>query len=842
MTGRYRTLVGMLVACFFVSTTVLAAQQAKQVSRPISPVAKSATNVTAHGHGPLSTDVHQPGQPLGRAETASTSPGKLIGDTWYDLQQNGSMGRMVDWGWDDSNQVLVHFTWTRWPVYPGSDRSAAYNCYYSVTDSMLGLTMVQDPATYGGFPSIDAAVDNRAVIAAHSSGQPCVYWDVSPGFGFFGDHSCVPDSVGFGIWPKMRYQDIAGQTPVTHVFSQVLEPDAGDPQAIYYSRKVGVGSAGDWDYPAYVVDTVFDIAQDVACSNVDGKMALVWIANRPDPGDCDTCSSQNGQNFAQWDNDVYYQISNDYGATFQPRVNMTMNVDGVDGYRPYTDLSPLIGSDNNLRIAWNGRFWPADANSGGNAGLLRCRMFYWGENLGFGGFDTSGNAIIRTAAKLDWDQTTCNGGSWQLNGSKMTLSECDGNLYYLWTQFNDVANGIEDDCAERAFGAGGDAFGSANGEIYLIVSDDGGFSWDLPRNLTNTYTPHCDIEGGPGGRCQSEHFPSMSRFGTNQTLPGSDYVVIDPGSGYTGDYFLDVQYIDDPSPGVIVQDEGSWMLNEVRWFRLPCVEPEFLACIGTSGANTTSTGHGQPSYQWVSFFNDCNLDANYTLTITDHTGPPGWLEFGLPETGVIQAGAIYDVGLIMNAGGIVNEPGTWVTLRATLLFEGPFENSPLSFDAVCHVIPEAYELWPDTLETGCLSLIVRGNGNYGSQGAGKVNMDFFNYGDCDDLEFPDDTIPGYSQVYLYDASPVICWPDGDSVLCNWSIFGSSPWLSHGFLPVSYEPPVDSGDFVYYESEFQTQDSGVGVRQSWYAPKDQPDTCQFLVHRLRIFSNDGQTHT
>ena len=70
----------------------------------------------------------------------------------------------------------------------------------------------------------------------------------------------------------MRYQEGPVDT-VLHLFTQIQEENAGDPQAIIYFRKIGRNDTGNWVYPPYTVDTVFDIAQDVACSNASRATA-----------------------------------------------------------------------------------------------------------------------------------------------------------------------------------------------------------------------------------------------------------------------------------------------------------------------------------------------------------------------------------------------------------------------------------------------------------------------------------------------------------------------------------------------------------------------------------------
>jgi len=487
---------------------------------------------------------------LGRVAAASPnydqSPGVKVGDTWYDYQRNGSMGRMIDVGQhDDEGTIIpgVHFSWMYLPGPEMVDRRFYYNYY----DADAGVTSSADVVSndYSGYVGIDVTGDNRACVGGHEKRggvkyHSKFYWDADPMGKYFGDYaSGVDDSVQvwggsptqYLIWPRFRYQETTPDT-VLHVIAQMSSDAmaAADPQSIYYFRKVGVNADGEWDYPPLVIDTIFDLSQDVACSNVTGKVALVWTANLVN-GDgaanagkeYPNCDINSGEaNYVQLDNDVYFMISNNQGASWETRKNVTCNVDTEAGYRPYTDLNALITGDENLHILYSGRIWPADANTGGDL-LLACRLFHWSEDI----------PVPRTVHNAVWDQTTCNGGAWQMNLSKMSLSECDGRLYAMFVMFNDIPNGIEDDCAARK-GAG-----SANGELWISVSADSGLTWDQSRNLTNSYSGGCDSVTGINGRCQSDHWPSMARFG-RQNQGGENWtgaVVSDPSGGdYTGDY------------------------------------------------------------------------------------------------------------------------------------------------------------------------------------------------------------------------------------------------------------------------------------------------------------------
>ncbi|MCK4607117.1 MAG: PKD domain-containing protein, partial [candidate division Zixibacteria bacterium] len=661
---------------------------------------------------------------------------------------------------------------------------------------------------------------------------------------------------------------------------------------------------GAWDYPPYVVDTVFNISQDLACSMTNGKMALVWTANLPNAGDCDTCSGESDIH-VQLDNDIYYQISDNYGADFNPRVNVTKNVSGEAGYRPYTDLSALITQDatngvNALHIGWSGRVWPSCANHGGFIGD-DCLMFHFGQNLGSdgNGFDgpdpQTANAIIRTAGNLDWHQTTCNGGAWQMNGSKMTISECNGRLYYLWVQFNDPKV-MMDDCAARGM-SGADVVGSANGELYLAVSDDGGLSWDQARNLTNSHTPGCDSATGIGGRCESDHYPSMARFGTDiigDDMTGAEILIPTGTLAEDNGWYLDVQFISDPDPGTIVQNEGTWQNADVKWFRLGCVLPEPTPLLAPSWASLgfpSWTKHGVIHDTDLVLENTGNSAATFEVGLEEDTGPPGWLDVSgdFQGTVVLPSGlaGIMTGQVYINALGEVNTPGTITYLSGRLILTGNHIGSPTTIEIehwVCDTI--ITPVW-DTIYAGtgskytaCMALLVGSNGNMGghggggayynsepmermsgdgsSGGLGHVNMDYYDYGDCDDAEegSEGDTIPGDATVYAYDGSPVICWIDAtDTVRCNWSIFGDGfhcncsnsgdGYISdHGFFPWSHTPPELSelGDYEVFKSEFVTRDTGIMFETQWIAPRAAVDSCHFLIQYMSIYSYDGETHT
>ena len=822
--------------------------------------------------GPLDVTGGDSKGSLGRT-SAAESPGIWIGDTWYDYQHNGTMGRMIDIGNADG-LTLVHMTWMRLPGWDSGTRAYEYN-YYD-TDPEVASVATQSRVTleWAGYCGVQALNDNRALVGGHekpaATFQPQFYWDAAPGTQYFGDYiNRVPDSTAsygglFGqavIWPKFRYREYATDT-VLHVIAQVSAPGAGDAQAIYYFRKVGGLSFGEWDYPPYVIDTIYDISQDVAASTTTNKVALVWTANLVGgTGAANTglsypnCDINSGTSpFVQLDNDIYFQISNDGGASWQDRKNITCNVNGEQGFRPYTDLSALITTDDVLHIVWSGRVWPANATSGGFIGL-NCRIFHWSEDI----------PELRTVHNADWAQTNCNGGAWQMNVAKMTVSECAERLYVIFTAFNDIPNEVEDDCAERGVGLNSaDPVGSANGEIFMCVSGDDGLTWDIARNLTNSYTSGCDSADGLGGRCESDHWASMVRLGRDTLGTGEDWTgaeVIDVGTddwGHDNDYFLDMQWISDPVAGGVVQDEGGWFLADVLWARVACVpvipSPN-LVFSPAEIAYPAYTKFGQALDTPLVIENSGNVAMTYVIAVNEENGPEGWLaesgnDGSVPSgVGNVEAGV-----LTLNAGGIVGSPKVafepTIELLGNLVFTGDFPTTPDTLHISFYVADTLYTPTFDTLTTGSFSLAVSTTGNYGFQGVGQVNLDWWSI-DCDTIA----DIPGTTATYLYDGSSVLTRtipfeydPDDPlrtlDTIGSWSIFGDGFLSDDGNRQVTPHTPVTTvgNHDEFYTGVYGTNDTSIVYEKTFYGPGSGEANDAFIIQCLKVYSSDTMTYS
>ncbi len=791
--------VALLIAAFL-ATTAFAAQTKSKNTVPASARVKATANALAYSFAderPASAGTSQKGRiPIGAvAYTSSTeSPGQIIGDTWYDQQHNCSMGRMIETGphSGQTGPTTVHFGWMYSPDATIAERSYAYNAFNSGTHQYAGAYVLHD-VEYSGYVNIDVTPDNRGIVGGHTDVhgpvpyQPQMHFDACSGCEDFSAFTRLPDSLAvFGqeggndeaTWPKFFLQ--FGTDTVLHVV-------AGNDYGAYYMslmyfRCVGYEGEGEWDYPPYVFDTVRDISFDITGQRMDDRIGITWMAHPPyeEPW-CDTCSGLTPTAYldlgvGQMDNDVYIQISNDQGASFEPRQNLTKVPIGEAALKGFCDNSILLDQSGNLHVIWHAHPWPSDPNldmTWGGDGFFwpdKSRLLHWSENVPY----------IRTICDHTYEPSdSCGSCGWAMTIAKPTISECDGKLYAIWSQFNDVPHGIHDDCATWVYDQAL-YWGGANSDLWVSVSADGGMTWDVQRNLTNSYTPRCDAAIGED--CQSDHWASMSRWG-RQVQTGEDWSaadIVDPSGGSSPtDWYLDIQYVNDLEAGRAISTdayEGEFTNNPMKWFRMPCVEPEPDPIPVFSMNSIGFPAWGYPGIQLdtpLTVENVGNVNYNYTIDIVEDNGPTGWLGVsGLSGTCPSGLGNVEIGAIVLNQGGVVNEDLYPMILTGQITFNCVDVESPtvipISFLVVDTLIPPEY----DTVHTNCLSLICGNNGNIGGNGYGGVNMDFVDAGDCDTT----------ATVYLYEGSPLIGWINGDDTIMNYYMWGGTWGTDYGLMP------------------------------------------------------------
>jgi len=122
--------------------------------------------------------------------------------------------------------------------------------------------------------------------------------------------------------------------------------------------------------------------------------------------------------------------------------------------------------------------------------------------------------------------------------------------------------------------------------------------------------------------------------------------------------------------------------------------------------------------------------------------------------------------------------------------------------------------------TACKRLRIHDQGRLGNNAA-NASLDFTDAYDPDNC----------ANVYLYDGSPIVCRPDGDSVRCFSAIYDK-----YTLLPTS-QIAIDSlgnPSYTYAVSQFMTSDATIGFIAEYFAPKH-PDSCGFVIQKLRFWN-------
>lgn len=824
---------------------------------------------------PITSDRNATDRSLGFDDYfVSNSPGLQVGTTTYDYQANGRQNRQVDWRGTQN----VHFTWMVQSSFDlGDDRGTAYEFWNaSAAPPKLefqggaggtGGTDIHPRLgggnNYSGYVGMDMAPDGRIVISNHHQlgdpkNQSTVWPDLSAGGGFFAPYrSRVPDTTaGYDadpdtssfIWPSAEIQigDFlwdANTDPdtVIHVFAQESLTDAGAPQKIHYFRRVGGYTAYAWDYPAMVVDTVHDIAQTVVASRTSNKVWLVWTGNPPGiVGDNESISRG-----LQRVNDLFYMSSSDMGTpgTWGAKVNATGFDSSTTSWVLHTDLSALVGqTDDLLHVIYDAR--EVGPDPAGGLGIYQhfygCRLFHYVEG--------DRPRVIKDA---NWDldpDNPCHGGAWnEMSIVKMQLSECDGKFYAVFVMFNDIYNGVNDDCHNRAF-ASSEASGTANGELFVSVSNNGGLNWDIARDLTNSRTPHCDSSEALGGtlECDADMWPTVSRYGMNVTTGNFAGVpIVTPDGGGSSNWYIDVFYVNDKHPGGAVQDAGVWTTNPMKWFRVPCVEPvpNPLPIFTPSGIDDPAwTKPNTTLDTTVRIENIGNADLHFSAVNVFYkagSAYTNWISYTPSLTSISYSDPNYvDITLTLG-NGVTTHAGVGLTGGIEFISDAPTSPDTLP---IYFIVADSVQ-FPEfaIIHTACQPLVLNNAGQLGSDARGNnagYNMNF--YDDCDttgNTQGGDDN----STTYLYESSPFIMRVSATNDTILYSYIFDATWLANdGFRPLeglTVDSTTDASVMVARTGKFLTRDSLMALESEVYAPQDL-DSCSFYVQKLRVYQNGG----
>jgi hypothetical protein len=643
---------------------------------------------------------------VGGADPDEAQKGIVVGCTYHDLQKYGSMGRQIA---TDHVFHVINFAF----VNNSSDRSpyddARFEGFFggalgdgtggvSITGPCSSCLEDHDQVTLAGLndgTTLAAIGWNRIYQTDPKAYKPYVFNNETPG---------LPDFVGFGgvsltgqvpdsAWnahlsgnsntfasPQIAYTDF-GATQVAHLVISSDRTD-GDNTALYL-RKVG---SADWETEMELGPAGFHRSFVVTNSRTSERVGIAFSGGRGDGTSSGApISRYDGAESGQNDNDIYVILSDDAGVTWGPLQNITQRPDSAaGGFVPHAKLSVLFDENEVFHIVWQSRIWP------GYGGELtpQSRMYHWSE-------DWSAPQVVADGL---YETPYCLPGFQQLNTDNPQLSSCANKLYLTFNYFAPTTLGFGDDCAERAYsGNPADRVGAANADIYVSVSDNSGFNWDPPRNLTLSYTPNCDtIPDGPNPDCGTEVWHSTTRYGIDIT--GENFLAIPDFTDRidnawvenVGEYLF-LQYFDDHDPGAAVLGEGGWHDNPLRSFRFGCIDrvsaPRLASTLpqGVVVADSIPLPAPDTALQWtLENIGDQDItDLSVDVTQSD---PVGFVSVSGFTNEIFAGLANSDTGAIQIALSALSAGDT---ASATIVVSGTFVESPMtfSFEYIAHPTP-----------------------------------------------------------------------------------------------------------------------------------------------------------
>ncbi len=397
-----------------------------------------------------------------------TTLNTIIGTTFYEYQSNGSSGDRIVICDDGS----IYFSWMKlfgWP-YPPAPRHIYYNWISPEGDLRYPDGYQISDISGSGYCQMSYYNGNRGTIAYHCENGTnptfvtlATEWD-PPGDGFF-DYYNPPDEIfpqsdaspGRLYWPYI----VVDRNNYIHIVS--TENTERRIQRMAYTRSQDGGAT--W-INLQLVDTVQVISSVLDASPVSNRVILAY--------------SKTQDTTTQWNNDIVY-FSASSGTNWDWRygmINVTDYGNDDDLLWAYTDLDAIIDYNDYVHIIWNAQ-WVTDSI------YYKTYLFHYSEETGEITEITHHPDSLWANISGVWNRPVC-----KMNLGVIEDDQFSSAVFVTWTQFDtsDVS-----------------AAGYGNGELYTSFSLDGGSTWSVPVDLTNSHSPGCFP-----GECESDHWSSLA--------------------------------------------------------------------------------------------------------------------------------------------------------------------------------------------------------------------------------------------------------------------------------------------------------------------------------------------
>ncbi len=730
----------------------------------------------------------------------SASPGRTMGTTYYDYQHNGSMGRQVSYM---PGTQWLHFVWMKGHS-PTSDtaRKIAYNALNLQVNAWAHNFGAEGGKIFpeglpgediGGYTGCDVRSDGGVVIAYHGGPDETNYGSragydtyIPNAYIVFGAAPLPPncENVITGkyeidskyIWPIVDWSDSSG-TSIIHMIAMESQQVVENIQSMIYYRQEANGS---WGTCGNFIDSIYSLTPVVRVDPTDhSHMAIVYgkpIYYDGDPND--PCG------WTQWQNDVVYVESFDYGKSWSGIINVTDYSEGgtvdistlVNGLC-YTDLSAMFDTGGKLHIVWNTAMRNVAGGEGCDPDPATSRIWHWDDGLG------ACITIVYDAATPSRDLDP---GAFNLSASKPNISECDDKFYVSFTRFGALADG--DYNLDNSEG------GQANGEIFLTGSTNGGVTWGEAINLTNSPTPDC-----LSGECDSDHWSSMAMYSSDS---------------------VHIQYINDTDAGGSVQGEGAVTESPVKYLSHPCFIPEGYCKVGHTPTSIGYPMHIAPddlstgctastdTTFIIMLTNTGNEDTDYA--ISESSDPDNIITEISTSSGPLPAGCGNTVEIEITLGPVADSGVYYADITIATCTGRDIVTIPVQLYVQCKFfVPEK-----KILETNCWAVAVWNVPRAGlAQRGDEGNMWW----------------ESVDEYFMYDNGLILTYAD-DHSNTTFSVFDGSN-SDREFRALSLCSTYTAATYQYAYGVFTTQDTAITGEVEFYIPTNS-DTC-VLIERIKV---------